>query len=68
MPDKVDPEVEKDSVSSPSASASSDSESEGGIIQGETERVSLEGPFIQNQFNHSIGFVVGYDNQYHGGQ
>ena len=57
---------EKDSVSSPSASTSSDSDSEGGIIQGKTDKVSLEGPFTQNQFNHSTGFVVGYDNQYKG--
>ena len=55
-------EVELDSVLSPSTSASSVSESEGEDIQHKTEKVILEEPFIQIKFNHSLGFVVGYDN------
>lgn len=56
--------VEKDFVSSSSSSSSSsDSDDEGGIFQREIEKVSLGGLFTQNQFNLSIGFVVGYDNQ-----
>ena len=55
--------VEKDSVSSSSDATSSESDDEGGIIQREVKKVSLEGLFTQNQFYLSIGFVVGYDNQ-----
>ena len=50
-------------MSSSSDATSSESDDEGGIIQREVKKVSLESLFTQNQFNLSIGFVVGYDSQ-----
>ena len=60
---KKDPESSSSSSDSESSSSSSDSDDEGGIIQREIKKVSFGRLFTQNQFNISIGFVVGCDNQ-----